>query len=94
MVLRFLGKELMLGFDSRKELQIDKYFTMAANGISTLATKELKQIAKLDLAATDRTADGNPRDTYDITELPTQYSGNTIVDNPNVGGLIHGRPWN
>lgn len=66
---------------------------MAANGISTLATKELKQVAKLDLAATDRTADGNVRDTYDITELPTQYSGNTVVDNANVGGLVAGRPW-
>lgn len=66
---------------------------MAANGISTLATKELKQKAKLDLAAANRAADGNPRATYDITQLPTQYSGDTIVDNPNVGGLIQGRPW-
>lgn len=66
---------------------------MAANGISTLVSKELKQIAKLDLATTDRTADGNPRHTYDITQLPTQYSGNVIVDNPNAGGLIAGRPW-
>lgn len=66
---------------------------MAANGISTLVSKELKQIAKLDLAATDRTTDGNPRNTYDITQLPTQYSGNVIVDNPNPGGLIVGRPW-
>lgn len=66
---------------------------MSANGISTLATKELKQKAKLDLAAVDRAADGNPRATYDITQLPTQYSGNNIVDNPNVGGLVTGRPW-
>lgn len=66
---------------------------MAANGISTLSTKEAKQKAKLDLAAAKRAADGNPRATYDITELPTQYSGNDIVDNPNVGGLIPGRPW-
>ncbi len=66
---------------------------MAANGISTLATKELKQKAKLDLAATNRAADGNPRATYDITQLPTKYNGNVIVDNPNVGGLIQGRPW-
>ena len=66
---------------------------MAANGISTLVSKELKQVAKLDLAATDRAADGNPRNTYDITQLPTQYSGNVIVDNPNPGGLIVGRPW-
>ena len=31
--------------------------------------------------------------TYDITELPTQYSGNTVVDNANTGGLQPHRPW-
>lgn len=66
---------------------------MAANGISTLATKELKQKAKLDLAAADRAALGNARSTYDITELPTQYNDDAIVDNPNGSGLIKGRPW-
>ena len=66
---------------------------MAANGISTLATKELRQKAKLALAAVNRAADGNVRATYDITQLPTQYSGNNLVDNPNVGGLAQGRPW-
>ena len=64
-----------------------------ANVIDRLATKELKQKAKLDLAALDRTAAANPRSTYDITELPTQYSGNNIVDNPQPDGLILGRPW-
>ena len=66
---------------------------MALNGISTLATKELRQKAKLDLAATKRAADGNPRATYDITQLPTQYNDNDIIDNPNAGGLVVGRPW-
>ena len=66
---------------------------MALNGISTLATKELRQIAKLDLAATDRATDGNPRASYDITQLPTQYDGNSVIDNPNTDGLIEGRPW-
>lgn len=66
---------------------------MAANGISTLATKEARQRAKLDLAAAKREADGNPRNTYDITELPTRYSGNAVVDNPNSEGLLLGRPW-
>ena len=66
---------------------------MAANGISTLATKQLKQKAKLDAAAIKRAADSNPRSTYDITQLPTQYIGNNIIDNPNVGGLVQGRPW-
>ena len=34
------------------------------------------------------------RATYDITQLPTQYDGNNIVDNANTGGLLQGRPWN
>jgi hypothetical protein len=76
---------------------------MSANGIAHLASREARQKAKLDLAAAKRAADvanrDNPvnadqRSTYDITELPTQFSGNTIVDNPNVGGLQVGRPWN
>ena len=33
------------------------------------------------------------RNDYDITELPTQYSDNTVVDNENPDGLILGRPW-
>jgi hypothetical protein len=66
---------------------------MAANGISELATKQLKPEAKLALAATNRAADGNARSVYDISELPTKYSGNTVVDNINSGGLVVGRPW-
>lgn len=66
---------------------------MSANGIAHLATKELRQKAKLDLAASNRAADGNARATYDITQLPTQYNDNSVVDNPNVGGLVVGRPW-
>jgi len=65
---------------------------MAQNGISTLANKELRQKAKLDLAATKRAATGRTS-TYDINKLPTKYSGNNVVDNPNVGGLQPGRPW-
>ena len=65
---------------------------MALNGISELATKELRQKAKLDLAATERAADGNPRATYDITQLPTQYDDNAVVNNANgpIGGTITG----
>ena len=66
---------------------------MAANGISTLATKELRQIAKLDLAALDRTQEGNPWNVYDITELPSKYVGNVSTPNPHPSGLIEGRPW-
>lgn len=60
---------------------------MAANGISTLATKELRQKAKLELASADRARVGNPRNVYDITQLPTQYDDNGIIDNANSGGL-------
>jgi hypothetical protein len=66
---------------------------MAANGISTLATKELRQKAKLDLAATDRAARSNARATYDLTQLPSQYNNNAVINNPNIGGLVTGRPW-
>ena len=65
---------------------------MSANGISTLATKQAKQAAKLALATTKRAASGR-RSTLTINNLPTKYSGNTLVDNPNAGGLIKGRPW-
>ena len=33
------------------------------------------------------------RNTYDITQLPTQYTGNAVTDNANASGLIVGRPW-
>lgn len=70
---------------------------MSANGISHLVLKKDRQAAKLALAATDRTADGNPRDTLDITQLPTTYGPTNnpgdLVDNPNAGGLVEGRPW-
>jgi len=51
-------------------------------------SKEYRQKQKLDIAAAKRS------DTYDITQLPTQYSGNDVVDNPNIGGLVEARPWN
>lgn len=66
---------------------------MSANGIAQLPTREERQKAKLDLAAIKRAADGNPRATYDITQLPTQYDADDVIDNPNVGGLVQGRPW-
>ena len=84
---------------------------MAANGISDLATKALKQAAKLAKAtakrqgktvADDGTISGaidstknyyRARNTLDITQLPTQYSGDSLIDNANTGGLVEGRPW-
>jgi hypothetical protein len=73
---------------------------MAANGISTLATKQERQEAKLDLAQTQRQAGGNTtairyrqNNTYNIDALPTKYSNNAILNNTNTGGLVQGRPW-
>lgn len=65
----------------------------SANKISRLPTLQDRQEAKLALAGLDRQASGNPRFTLNIAELPTYYSGNTVVDNPNPDGLIEGRPW-
>lgn len=65
---------------------------MSLNGISHLPTKELRQKAKLDLAAEKRALTGR-RSTVDITELPTQYNNNAIINNPNPDGLLTGRPW-
>lgn len=66
---------------------------MSANGIAHLPTRELRQKAKLDLAAEKRASNNNARSTYDITQLPTQYNDNDVIDNPNTGGLVVGRPW-
>ena len=71
---------------------------MSLNGISTLTYKRDRQIAKLDLAATQRAADGNARATYVLDQLPTVYADEDnqtshVVDNANAGGLVVGRPW-
>jgi hypothetical protein len=66
---------------------------MSQNGISTLSTKELRQKSKLNLAAENRAARSNANATYDLTLLPTQYDNNSTIDNPNIGGLVAGRPW-
>lgn len=71
---------------------------MAANGISTLPTKRERQIAKLNLAAQDRASAGNSRSSYVLEQLPTVYAiGDNltanVIDNPNEGGLVLGRPW-
>ena len=73
---------------------------MAANGISTLANKKLRQEAKLALANTDRAArnvvePGRYADvTADISQLPTKYdTDNSLINNANTGGLKVGRPY-
>ena len=69
----------------------DKYIK-TSNNIATLETREQRQAAKLALATLQRTEWGRP-DTLTLNDLPTKYSGNTMVDNANAGGLIVGRPW-
>jgi len=93
MELYFKGELLEDGRTlSDYNIQAGSYIN-TSNNISTLATKELKQKAKLDLAALKRALNGNPRAVYDITQLPTQYDDNDVVDNENTGGLVVGRPW-
>ena len=72
----------------------------SSNTISKLSTKQSRQIAKLELAQLRRQAAGDSSKPYyrnnryyDITLLPTQYIGNDILDNPNIGGLVISRPW-
>lgn len=69
----------------------DQYIK-TSNNIATLTTREQRQVAKLQLAELQRTA-WNRRHTLTINDLPTKYSGNTVVNNANAGGLIVGRPW-
>lgn len=68
---------------------------MAANGISTLATKQLRQEAKLALASAARASNTlrYSKSTPNLDLLPTKYSGNILIDNPNPSGLQTGRPW-
>jgi hypothetical protein len=66
---------------------------MSANGIARLPTREARQKAKLDLAALDRAADGNPRSTYDINKLPNPYNGNNVEPDDGATTLEEGRPW-
>lgn len=50
-------------------------------------TKQERQRQKLDIAAAKRGV------AYDITQLPTRYVGNDVVDNANAEGLLANRPW-
>lgn len=70
---------------------------MALNGISTLQYKHDRQQQKLEIAAAKRAATGR-RANLDITQLPTIYADGDndtghVVNNPNDGGLVIGRPW-
>ena len=92
-VLAFAGEELSNGSTLASYSIVNGSQLQIGNVIGTLTTLQDRQLAKLDLAALNRTAEGNPRDVYDITELPSQYIGNVSTPNPHTGGLIEGRPW-
>jgi hypothetical protein len=66
---------------------------MAANGISTLATKQARQEAKLALAAARRAANPTHYTTAipNVNLLPAKYVGNIATDTDNI--LLPGRPW-
>ena len=55
------------------------------NKIGRLSTRQARQEAKLALAGLDRTTSSKTH-TLTINNLPTKYSGNTLVDNANTGG--------
>lgn len=71
---------------------------MSTNGISRLQYKRDRVLAKLELSQEKRIAQGRLLKFYDLTLLPTVPGVNSnaiedIVNNPNIGGLVHGRPW-
>ena len=68
---------------------------MAKNGISTLPTKEQRQIAKLELAKQKRQAVGKnsyrENNVYDVNLLSAKYAGNSKVEDNDP--LVPARPW-
>jgi hypothetical protein len=68
---------------------VNDSYIKTSNTIARLSTREDRQKAKLDLAALDRAASGNPRSTYDINELPNPYNGNDVDpdETPNLQSL-------
>ena len=65
-------------------------------------SKQERQLRKLTIAEAKRKAFGDItkpyyriNNIYDLTLLPDTYNGNVpgADDNPNIGGLIQGRPW-
>ena len=67
---------------------------MSANGISHLSSKAARQIAKLDLAQSKRSATGTigyrMDNVYDLKLLPLPYG---LTDNQTINPLQYGRPW-
>ena len=93
-----LNEEILSGSSTLASLGIITNTALRThNKINKLANRQLRQEAKLALATLDRAA-SSKRSTLTINNLPTKYSGDTIVDNPNSDGaggilLVEGRPW-
>lgn len=66
---------------------------LSSNTVARLSSRSDRQNEKLELSRAKRIVLNKPRRFLDVRLLPTVYSGNTVVDNPNIGGLIKGRPW-
>lgn len=68
---------------------------MALNGISTLPTKQQRQIAKLILAQQKRAGQDRyqGRDNYELWRLPAPYVGNTPVTTQFGDTPYPTRPW-
>jgi hypothetical protein len=89
----YYNNTLLVNANTLSSYGIGNVQIRSANRIGDLPSKEEKQRAKLDLAALDRLASSEERATYDLTLLPTQFNSNAVVNNPNAGGLVAGRPW-
>lgn len=96
-----LNHEVLTGTDTLLAAGVTNGSALSVgNRIGHLTTRQNRQEAKLALAELRRQAGGNvsasyyrPLNTANIDLLPTKWSGNTLVDNPNPGGAIQGRPW-
>lgn len=55
-------------------------------------SRQERQVSKLAIAGKKRSLTSRTS-TLTINNLPTKYTGNDVTDNPNVGGLVNGRPW-
>jgi len=64
-------------------------YTVTNNGTATSLSFSPTTTNTADTSANFYSA----RNTYNITQLPTQYNGNSVTDNANAGGLVQGRPW-
>ncbi len=96
-----LNHQVLTGTDTLVAAGVISGSTLSVcNRIGHLTTRQDRQEAKLALAEVRRQAGGNtsatyyrPLNTANIDLLPTKWSGNTLVDNPNPGGAVQGRPW-